>query len=70
MKIDPIVIHDAANKRVEGGPEPADEMGEENDSLMGLRSRDDLSRRWKTVADFQQWKWGRKTTLSWGLGWG
>jgi len=37
---------------VEGKPEPADEMGEENDSLMRLRSRDDLSRRWKTVADF------------------
>ena len=52
MKINPVVIHDVENKRVEGEPEPADEMGEENDSLMGLRSRDNLSRRWKTVADF------------------
>ena len=52
MKIDPVVIHDAANKMVEGKPEPADEMGEENNSLMGLQSRDNLSRHWKTVADF------------------
>ena len=52
MKINPVVIHDAANKRVEEEPEPADEMGEENDSLIGLRSRDNLSRRWKMVADF------------------
>ena len=29
MKIDPVVIHDAANKRVEGEPEPVDKMGEE-----------------------------------------
>ena len=52
MKIDPVVVHDAANKRVEGKPEPADEMGEENNSLMGLWSRDNMSRCWKTVADF------------------
>ena len=30
---------------------PTDEMVEERDSLMRFRSRDDLSRRWKTVAD-------------------
>ena len=52
MEINPVVIHDAANKRVEGKHEPADEMGEENNSLVGLRSRDNLSRRWKMVADF------------------
>ena len=52
MKIDPVVIHDAANKWVKGKPEPADKMREEYNPLMGFRSRDDLSCRWKTVADF------------------
>ena len=51
MKIDPIIIHDAANKWVKGKPEPADEMGKEHDSLVGLRSRVNLSRRWETVAN-------------------
>ena len=40
------------NKRVKGKPKPADEMGDDKDPLMGLQSRDDLSRRWKAVADF------------------
>ena len=52
MKIDPVIIHDAANKWVKGKPEPEDKMREEYDPLMGLRSRDNLSRRRKTVADF------------------
>ena len=52
MEIYPIIIHDAANKRVKGKPKPADEMGEENDSLMRLQSRDNLSHHWKMVADF------------------
>ena len=51
MKIDPIVIHDSPNEQVEGKPESTDEMGKEHDSLMRFRSGDDLSRRWKTVAD-------------------
>ena len=51
MKINPIVIHDSTYKWVEGKPEPADKMGKEHDSLVRLRSRDDLSRRWETVAD-------------------
>ena len=59
MEINPVVIHDATDKRVEGKPEPAVEMGEENNSLMGLRSRDNLSRRWKTVADFLGQIFGR-----------
>ena len=51
MKINPVVIHDSTNKWVKGKPEPADKMGKEHDSLVRLRSRDDLSRRWETVAD-------------------
>ena len=51
MKIDPLVIHDSPNERVKGKPEPTDEMGKEHDSLMRFRSRDDMSRRGKTVAD-------------------
>ena len=51
VKIDPIVIHDSPNERVKGKPEPTDIMGKEHDSLMRFRSGDDLSRRWKTVAD-------------------
>ena len=51
MEINPVVVHDAANKRVEGKTKPANEMGEENNSLMGLRSRDDLSRQRETVTD-------------------
>jgi len=34
-----------------GEPEPADEVGKEHNSLVRLRSGDDLSRRWETVAD-------------------
>ena len=51
MKIDPIVIHDSTYKWVEGKPEPTDKMGKEHDSLVRLRSRDNLSRRWETVAN-------------------
>ena len=51
MKINPIVIHDSTDKWVEGKPEPADEVGKEHDSLVRLRSGDDLSRWWETVAD-------------------
>ena len=51
MKINPIVIHDSTYKWVEGKPEPADKMGKEDDSLVGLRSRDNLSRWWETVAN-------------------
>ena len=52
MKIDPIIIHDAANKWVKGKPETMDKMREEYNPLMGLWSGDDLSRRREMVADF------------------
>ena len=52
MKIDPVIIHDAVNEWLEGKPQPADKMREEYNPLVGFRSRDDLSRRRKTVADF------------------
>ena len=52
MKIDPIVIHDATNEWVEGKPQPTDKMREENNPLVGFRSRDDLSCRREMVADF------------------
>ena len=50
MKINPIVIHDSANKWMKGNPEPTDKMRKKRDSLVGLRSRDDLSCRWKAMA--------------------
>ena len=52
MKINPVIIHDAANEWVKGKPDPANKMREKHDPLVGLCSRDDLSRRRKTVADF------------------
>ena len=52
MKINLVIILDAANKWVKGKPEPADKMREEYNPLVGLRSGDNLSRHWKTVADF------------------
>ena len=51
MKVDPIVIHDSTNEWVKGKPEPADKMGKEHASLIRLRSGDNLSCRWKTVAN-------------------
>ena len=51
MKIEPIVIHKAANEWMEGKPQPADKMREEYNPLVGFRSRDNLSRRRKVVAD-------------------
>ena len=52
MEINPVVIHKAVNKWVEGKSQPADEVREEYNPLVGFRSRDDLSRRRETVADF------------------
>ena len=52
MEINPVGVHDAANKWVKGKPDPADKMREEYNPLVGLRSGDDLSRRRKMVADF------------------
>ena len=52
MKIDLVVIHDVANKRVEGKPYPADKMREKYDLFVWFRVRHDLSRRWAMVADF------------------
>ena len=51
MKINPVIIHDTAHEWVKGKPEPVDKMGKEHDSLEGLRGRDNLSRRWETVAN-------------------
>ena len=51
MKINPMVIHESVNEWVKGKPEPVDKMGKEHDSLVRLQSRDNLSRRWKTVAN-------------------
>ena len=52
MIINPILIHDAANEWVEGKPQPTDKMREENNPLVGFRSRDDLSCHRETVVDF------------------
>ena len=51
MEIYPVIVHKAANKWVEGKPQPADEVGEEYKPLVGLWSRDDMSRLWETVCD-------------------
>ena len=52
MEIYPVIVQTAVNKWVEGKPQPADEVGEEYNPLVGFRSRDNLSRRRKTVTDF------------------
>ena len=52
MKINPVIIHDAANEWVKGKPEPVDKMREKHDPFVGLWSADNLSHRRKTVADF------------------
>ena len=51
MKVSPVIIHNTANEWVKGKPKPTNKMRKKHDSLVGLRSRDDLSRRWETVAD-------------------
>ena len=51
MEVQSIVKHQSTNKWVEGKPEPADKMWKEHDSLLRLRSMDNLSRRWETVAN-------------------
>ena len=52
MKINPVIIHDTANEWVKGKSQPADEVREEYNPLVGFRSGDDLSRRREAVADF------------------
>ena len=42
MKIQPVVKHEPADKRVEGKSQSADEVGKKNHPLMGFWSRDDL----------------------------
>ena len=51
MEIYHVVVHKTAYKWVEGKPQPADEVREEYNPLVGFWSRDDLSRLWKTVCD-------------------
>ena len=43
MEVQPIVEHESANEWVERESQPTDEMRDENDPLIGLRSGDDLS---------------------------
>ena len=45
MKINPVIIHDIANKWVKGKPEPMDKMRKKHDPLVRLRVRDNLSHR-------------------------
>ena len=52
MEIQPVVEHESADEWVERESQPADEVGDEHDPLMGLWSGDDLSLGWKPVGDF------------------
>ena len=51
MKIQPVVEHEPADKRVEGKSQSADEVGKKNYPLMGCGCRDDLPRIWQPVRD-------------------
>ena len=52
MEIQPVVEHESTDERVEKKSQPADEVWEEYNPLMGLRSGDDLSLGQKSVGDF------------------
>ena len=49
MKIQPVLEHEPADKRVEGKSQSADEVGKKNYSLMGFGRRDDLPCIWQPV---------------------
>ena len=51
MKIQPIVEHEPADKRVEVKSQSVDEVGKKNYPLMGFGRRDDLPRIWQPVCD-------------------
>ena len=51
MEVQPIVKHQSADKRVERESQPADEMCEKHNPLMGLWGRDDLSHGRESVND-------------------
>ena len=51
MKIQPIVEHEPADKRVEGKAQSADKVGKENYPLMRFRGRNDLPRSGQTMRD-------------------
>ena len=53
MKIQPVLEHEPADKRVKRTSQSADEVGKENHPLMGFRSRDDLPRIWQPVRDIR-----------------
>ena len=46
MKINPIVIHDSADKSMKGKPEPTEKMRKKHDSLMGSWGWNDLPAVW------------------------
>ena len=51
MEVQPAVKHQSLDKRVERESQPADEVCEEHNPLMGLWGRDDLSLGRKSVND-------------------
>ena len=51
MEIYPVVVHESVNECVEGNSQPTDKVREEYNPLVGLWSRDDLSRRREMVRD-------------------
>ena len=51
VKIQPVVEHEPADKRVEGKSQFADKVGKKNHPLMGFWSRDDLPLIWQPVCD-------------------
>ena len=53
MKIQSIVEHEPADKRVERKSQSADEMGKKNYPLMGFGRGDDLPRIWHPVRDIR-----------------
>ena len=51
MKVQPVVKHQSTDKWVERESQPADEMCDKHNPLMGLWGRDDLSLGRETVSD-------------------
>ena len=48
-----IIEHEAADEWMEGKPQSADEVGEENHPFVRFRGRDDLPRGWQPVRDIR-----------------
>ena len=51
MKIQPVVEHEPAGKRVEGKSQSTDKVGQKNYPLMGFGHRDELPCIWQPVHD-------------------